>query len=1047
MRRLILFALSLAAFLAAAVAALGITAERDFTLRGYVDATQLQDLPYRVPRLGVNAELTQYDARTLNTQLDLMQRAQITWVRQTFDWDAYEPQRGQVSRDVQRQWDTVADAFRTRDDLQLVAVLMYTPAWARDSQSPDGRTTPPQAPDDFAAFARDFAQRYGDVVDVYQIWDEPNLFTAWGGLDPRPADYLALLQAAHTAIHSTDPAALVMAAALAPTTEIRGQNISDIEYLRDLYALGAAPYMDAVAAKPYGFDQSPLERTVSPDVLNFSRIVALREVMVAAGDGKKALWASQWGWNSLPADWTGAPSIWGQVDPSTRTQYTLDALNRAEREWAWLGGLILYHWQPQVPADDPQWGFALVDANNQPTPLLDALLTRESANVATDGLYHPRNPFTAYSGVWTFSDLGADIGWQRDSRFAFTFHGRDVALLVRKDDYVGYLYPQVDNQPANALPRDSAGNSYLILTSGSLEPELTLVPIARGLSNSQHTLTAAADRGFDRWALAGFAVSSGDLRAPYDRQIIIAWLTATAALAALLTSGIGIRWGTVFAPLDGFLRGLHAFWQWTLSIAASIALMLGMLLTFGDSVPQVFRRESLNFIAALLTSGLIYLNPALIVTIIAALILWVLIFNRPLIGLALIVVYAPLFLFPVELYRFAFPMAELLLFVTFAAWMLRQAVAWAKHCKHPDTPKRVVRWHALDFVTLGFIVLGTVALLWSSRRDVAFTEYRTLFVEPALFYLMLRTFALTRADWQRLFIALVTSGLLVALIGLMLYMQGEAIITAEGEARRMASVYGSPNNVALFLGRVIPFLFAAILLIKPLRGLSVAALLPILAAFALTQSVGGLFLGLPISIAVVLLMLYRKRALVWLIGLALIGGLAFVLLASQSDRFARALDFTQGTNFFRLRLWESTLDVLADHPLTGLGLDQFLYAFRGIYIRPDAWQEPNLSHPHNMVLDFAVRLGLGGILLLTASTWIIIRTLRRISTIKPIDRALSVGVTGALVYTVAHGLIDNSVFVNDLMLVHILLMAFLASISRVFDEDSSKETPVLLTYN
>ena len=39
-----------------------------------------------------------------------------------------------------------------------------------------------------------------------------------------------------------------------------------------------------------------------------------------------------------------------------------------------------------------------------------------------------------------------------------------------------------------------------------------------------------------------------------------------------------------------------------------------------------------------------------------------------------------------------------------------------------------------------------------------------------------------------------------------------------------------------------------------------------------------------------------------------------------------------------------------------VGLDNFLYAYRGRYILDAAWQEPNLNHPHNIVLDFATRL-------------------------------------------------------------------------------------------
>ena len=55
--------------------------------------------------------------------------------------------------------------------------------------------------------------------------------------------------------------------------------------------------------------------------------------------------------------------------------------------------------------------------------------------------------------------------------------------------------------------------------------------------------------------------------------------------------------------------------------------------------------------------------------------------------------------------------------------------------------------------------------------------------------------------------------------------------------------------------------------------------------------------------------------------------------------------------------------MLRDHPLLGVGLDNFLYEYPK-YILPEAWREPNLSHPHNIVLDFWVRLGIGGVFIL-----------------------------------------------------------------------------------
>jgi O-antigen ligase len=817
----------------------------------------------------------------------------------------------------------------------------------------------------------------------------------------------------------------VIAAALAPTVETGGRNVSEWLYLRDLYALGAHAYFDAAAAKPYGFDTAPDDRSVRSDVLNFSRIVALREIMLEYSDGAKALWASNWGWNSLPPDWSGEPSIWGQVDSAQQTAHTLAALERAEREWPWLGGMILHHWQPDAPASSAQWGFALHTPDGTPTALYDALAARAVSESASSGLYRAQNPYAAYSGLWTFSELGADIGWQRDSRLTFDFTGSEVALLLRKDDYVGYLYPTIDGDPANALPVDNAGNSYIILTSGSLEPETVLVPVARGLTPGEHTLALTADRGFDRYALAGFAVSAGDLAAPYDRQIAVAALTFVTACAALIVTVGQINWRPFLTWLRGPLALLGSLGQWILAVVASAALMIGMLLTFGDHLAGVLRRDAVSLPLAILTSGLLYLNPAFVLAIISALILFVLIYNRPVIGLALIVFYAPLFLFPVELYRFAFPMAELLTGITAAAWALLMLNRWAR-ARREGHRATIPRLRALDWAMVAWLALGIVSLTWAARPSVAVTELRVMIFEPVLFYVMFRSLRLDLHDLRWLITALLAGGAVVAGVGFIYFVQGEAVITAEGEARRMASVYGSPNNVALFLGRCLPFALAVALLIRHrwIKAVAFALVIAMGAALALTQSVGGLFLGVPAAIVTVLVIVYRRRALIPLLILLVIGVISLLALSSASDRFARAFDFTQGTNFYRLRLWESSLEMIADRPLTGLGLDQFLYAFRSTYIRPDAWQEPNLSHPHNFLLDWWLRLGIGGALLflwMQAHFW---RGLIR--SVPPHGSwafIVKVGTAGAMVNLLAHGLVDNSVYVNDLALVFALLLA------------------------
>ncbi len=711
-RQFFIFVITLAVLAGSLVTAGATLRDRNETLRGYVDATQDSNLPYRIPRLGVNAELTQYSPNQLTHQLDLMRQANITWVRQFFRWDQIEPQQGVYQWD---QIDQIVKPFTGTPDLKLVAVLIDSPAWARNSNP--SATAPPTDPAAFASFAHDFAAHYSDTIDEYQVWDEPNLSIAWGDSDPRPAEYLALLSAAYNAIHSADSTATVIAAALAPTTEQGPSNISDIRYLNDLYALGAARSMDAVAAKPYGFNTSPDDRTVRDDTLNFSRIVALREIMVKNGDGAKALWASAWGWNSLPTDWPGMPSIWGGVTSDQRFSNTLTALDRADREWPWLGGMILQQWQPDAPASDPQWGFALVDPQSSPTLLWTALAQHEQATTATNGLYFPANPFARYSGVWTFGDLGADIGWVQDSQLDFSYAGNDLALRVRQDDYVAFLYSTVDGQPANALPRDASGNAILNLTSDTRLPETSLIPVAHRQGTGQHILHIAADRGWDRWALAGFAVSSGNLADPYNRQISVAFLTAVISALAAAVTALRFDWSPLRRRSNALWERLGDAGQIAVSVITSLALMIGMLLTWSDAVPNLFRREPVQFGLAILTAGLVYIHPHVVITLIALIVLFLIVYHRPDLGLILTVFYAPFFLFPIALYKFGFPMSELVILITTAAWLLRSLAARGRNRQSGAhqfaTALLGSAFTPLDYGVAAFVLLGALSITWA----------------------------------------------------------------------------------------------------------------------------------------------------------------------------------------------------------------------------------------------------------------------------------------------------------------------------------------------
>ncbi len=226
--------------------------------------------------VGVNVALEQYDADQLPTNLAEIKQSGVTWLRQVFPWGKIEPQENQFDWSV---WDQIVTQSK---DFHLIAVLDTAPLWASASN-----LQPPTSTLQFANFARLFALRYGDRIDYYQIWDEPNLGDRWGG-EVNPVAYAEMLRQTRDAIKQVDPTAAIILAGLAPTVETGPTNLADWLFLRRLYEAGARDLFDVATGKPYGFDTAPDDARIDPNILNFQHFVLLREEMVAHGDAGKA---------------------------------------------------------------------------------------------------------------------------------------------------------------------------------------------------------------------------------------------------------------------------------------------------------------------------------------------------------------------------------------------------------------------------------------------------------------------------------------------------------------------------------------------------------------------------------------------------------------------------------------------------------------------------------------------------------------------------------------------------------------------------------------
>jgi O-antigen ligase len=151
------------------------------------------------------------------------------------------------------------------------------------------------------------------------------------------------------------------------------------------------------------------------------------------------------------------------------------------------------------------------------------------------------------------------------------------------------------------------------------------------------------------------------------------------------------------------------------------------------------------------------------------------------------------------------------------------------------------------------------------------------------------------------------------------------------------------------------------------------------------------------------------------------GGFAAAELGWLPERIVHT-----GSGVIRLDLWRSALHMVRDHPIFGIGLDQFLNQYQGPYTDPGHQRERWLSHPHNLILDCWLSLGIIGLLV---AGWTMLRFVRGVRAVigqaDPRRAALGQAVLAGMTAVIVHGLIDNSYFLQDLALTFWLFCALL----------------------
>jgi putative inorganic carbon (HCO3(-)) transporter len=385
----------------------------------------------------------------------------------------------------------------------------------------------------------------------------------------------------------------------------------------------------------------------------------------------------------------------------------------------------------------------------------------------------------------------------------------------------------------------------------------------------------------------------------------------------------------------------------------------------------------------------------------------------------------PLVFHPVGVGSLSVGLLEIGILTTALGTAFRLGYDWVMERSAP--PVAVLHPIGLLVVPIGLVLIGTISLVWMPfdlHRAEALRTWRWVIIEPVLLFGLARL-AIARDGRAPLAFAISIPATIVAADALWQFVHSSSSFSVD-DVHRSTSTYLHPNNLALYLERalfliLLPGFFAR----GPMRWVLLGCAGIIAGGLAVTFSRGSL-LALGAGFAVFLLAQpVRQGWRILAVGLALVS-VAFGVFATQ--RFTGST--SSGILSTRRYLWLDSLHMLRDFPISGIGLDQFLWLHQQRYIDPRIWSERYLSHPHNLLLDTWLSLGILGVVLLGTSlfagAWVVVAA--RYGRLR-LD-SWQLGALACLGAGLGHGLVDNGYFLADLAALTWLSIALVASSER-----------------
>lgn len=322
-----------------------------------------------------------------------------------------------------------------------------------------------------------------------------------------------------------------------------------------------------------------------------------------------------------------------------------------------------------------------------------------------------------------------------------------------------------------------------------------------------------------------------------------------------------------------------------------------------------------------------------------------------------------------------------------------------------------------DNYVLAFAIISGASVISSPNPALSFYNYYNLVGIYMATYLLAGQTVRNETQLRHVVEALTLGAVIVVAYGFFQYFFGideSNIKWVDPEAfpelkKRVFSTWENPNILAGYLDEVIVMAIAFLVTMKEKSTrIAIGTFIVCLAAcLAMTYARGAVF-----SLVIVVFLYGVLRDWRVLVGLVVLCGAAFMIDPVLAERIASVFTGLDTSSEMRLAIWESTGDMILDHPFLGIGWGSYLsvYPEYDFYIND---LSVKIYHAHNMYLNYAAEIGLFGA---ASFMWNFFGTMwrsfrRSLTDDVPFMRAFHLGTVMALA-TIAIGGITDFVLFN-----------------------------------